>query len=152
MATEANKDFDLDTLLDGTLDDLTDMPEFAPFPAGAHRAVMSWEILQGKKAVNGHPTIKLNIKGLETIELVDKENAKPISKDQETSVLFMMDNEMGQGSYKNVIAALKEHYGEGSNREIMEKSKDAEVLVVTNLRPNKDKTKMYTGIEGIKVL
>lgn len=148
----ADKEFDLDSLLDGTLDDLADLPEFSPFPAGAHKAIISWEILTGKKAVNGHPTIKLNLKGLETVELTDKENAKPITKDQETGVLFMMDNEMGQGSYKNVIAALKEHYGEGSNREIMEKSANAECLILTNLRPNKEKTKMYTGIEGIKVL
>ena len=41
--TEQTLNLDIDNLLDGTLDDLADAPEFKPFPLGAHKIVMKWE-------------------------------------------------------------------------------------------------------------
>lgn len=141
-------EFNIDSILDGTLDDLADLPEFKPFPAGTHKAVLTME----QKVVNKHPAIEVKLKALETIELPAGSEAEPVSVGQEGTVLYMLDNELGQGKFKKLLKQLAEHYGEGkTNRQIMEESQNAEVLVVTTLRPNKDKTKMYMDIDSIVV-
>lgn len=141
-------DFNIDSILDGTLDDLADLPEFKPFPAGTHKAVLTME----QKVVNKHPAIEVKLKALETIELPAGSEAEPVSVGQEGTVLYMLDNELGQGKFKKLLKQLAEHYGEGkTNREIMAESQNAEVLVVTTLRANKDKTKMYMDIDSIVV-
>ena len=141
-------DFNIDAILDGTLDDLADLPEFKPFPVGTHKAVLTME----QKVVNKHPAIEVKLKALETIELPGGSDAEPVSVGQEGTVLYMLDNEMGQGKFKALLKQLAEHYGEGkTNREIMAEAQNAEVLVVTNLRANKDKTKMYMDIDSIVV-
>lgn len=145
----SNSDFNMDAILDGTLDDLADVPEFKPFPAGTHKAVISFEA----KKVNNHPSVEVKLTAIETIELPDNSGAEPVSPGQEGTVLYMMDNELGQGKFKNLLRELAKHFGEGkTNRQIMEDANKAEVLVVTTLRPNKDKTKMYMDIDSIAVV
>ena len=141
-------DFNIDSILDGTLDDLADLPEFKPFPAGTHRAVMTME----QKVVNKHPCIEVKLKALETVELPSGSEEEPASVGQEATVLYMLDNELGQGKFKKLLKQLAETYGtDKTNREIMEESQKAEVLVVTTLRANKDKTKMYMDIDAVAV-
>ena len=151
-----NAPLDMDALLDGTLDDLADLPTFEAFPVGAHKVIISWQTKDkdGKKplVINKHPTIQLNLTAIETVELPAGSEDKPLTKGAETSVLFMMDNDMGQGAFKEIMKALAKHYGAESPRVLMEKSEKAECLVVTNKRPNKEKTKMYTGIDALQVL
>jgi hypothetical protein len=145
MTTE----FNIDNILDGTLDDLADMPEFKPFPVGTHKAVLTME----QKVVNNHPCVEVKLKALETLELPSGSEDKPVSVGQEGTVLYMLDNELGQGGFKKLLKQLSEHFGEGkTNREIMAEAQNAEVLVVTTLKANKkDKTKVYMGIDSIVV-
>lgn len=146
MNTETN--FDMDSILDGTLDDLADIPEFKPYPAGTHRATIHFE----QKVVNKHPCFEVVFKGVETVELPSGSEAAPISAGQEATVLYRMDNELGQGKFKKLLRALGEHYGAMKNRELIEATQGAEVLVVTNLRSNRnDKTKQYMDIVEIAV-
>ena len=42
-----------------------------------------------------------------------------------------MDNEFGQSNYRKVITSLSAYFGAGTNREIMERSANAECLVIT---------------------
>lgn len=141
-------DFNIDSILDGTLDDLADLPEFKPFPVGTHKAVLTME----QKKVNNHPCIEVKLKALETIELPSGTEAEPVSVGQEGTVLYMLDNELGQGKFKKLLKQLAETYGaDKTNRQIMEEAQNAEVLVVTTLRSNKDKTKMYMDIDSIVV-
>jgi len=141
------KEFDINALLDGTLDDLADAPAFAPFPAGTHRAIM--KIAQ--KVINKHPAFEVELRGLETMELSNPADA-PIAKDHTTSVAYMMDNDMGQGNFKKLLTTLAEHYGTKSNRALIEEADGAEVLVVTKQRLNKDRTQSYTDIVALQVL
>jgi len=143
-------DFNMDNLLDGTLDDLADLPEFRPFPPGLHSAVFSWE----QKVVNNHPSIEVRLKAKETIELAkpaDEEN-KPLVGGEEASVLYMMDNEIGQGSFKeNILKPLAAHFGAKQTRELLKDAQGATVSVVTDLRANKEKTKSYMTIVKLEV-
>lgn len=138
--------FNMDAILDGTLDDLADLPEFKPFAAGTHKAVITMEL----KKVNNHPSVEVKLKALETIELPANSDAEPVSPGQEATILYMMDNELGQGKFKKLLQQLSEGMtGVTTNREIMDAAQNAEVLVVTTLRPNKEKTKMYMDIDSI---
>jgi hypothetical protein len=135
----------LDSLLDATLDDLADLPEFAPYPAGAHKVTIELE----SKEVNKHPSIELKLKAIETLELADPTNSQPLAAGAESGVLFMLDNEFAQGNMKKVLRPLQEHLGVSSLRDIITQSKGMEVTVVTNVRWNKDKTQAYTNVTKI---
>jgi len=146
MNDQANLNVDIDSLLDGTLDDLADLPEFKPFPAGATRCVLTWDTT---KKINGVPAIQLNMKAIETVELATSTDT-PVVAGDETSVLFQMDNEFGQGKFKNVIAALKPVFGGNSNREVIEASNNGEVVVVTTIRKDKkDPDRKYTEVVNV---
>lgn len=143
------QEFNLDTLLDGKLDDLADMPEFKPFPAGLHRVYGKME----QKVVNNHPCIELKLKAIETVELPANSEDTPLVPGAETSVLFMLDNEIGQGSFKKVMKNIAEVFGvEKTNRELLaEMSGWVECVVVTKQRRNKEKTQTYTDIVDLQV-
>lgn len=134
----------LNDLLDANLDDLADLPEFGVFPAGVHKVVISWE----QKTVNNHPSIELKMKAIETEELSNPEDT-PLTAGAEGSVLFMLDNEFGQGKLKQIIKPLAGATGQGQLRGIIEASNGMEVSVVTKVRQNKDRTQSYTDVSKI---
>jgi hypothetical protein len=142
-------DFDMDSLLEGKLDDLADVPEFKNFPNGAHTAIISFK----KDKVNKHPCIKVSLKGIETQELADPTKDKPIEAGTESGVLYMLDNPIGQGKFKELMKTFAEAFGiDKSPNQLMEEGANATVLVVTTQRPSKDKTKMYMDIVNLSVV
>lgn len=140
-------EFNLDSLLDGTLDDLADLPEFKPFPVGTHYVVMTL----AQKKVGTHPAIEVTMKAIETKELANAEDT-PLKQGDETSVAYMLDNEYGQGGFKELMKAAAEKFGVKSNRDLMADLQGAEVLVVTGIRQNKEKTQSYTNIKTLAVI
>jgi len=138
----------LDSLLDRTLDDLADLPEFKPFPAGAHRCRIAFE----SKVVNKHPSIEMKITAIETLELSDPTASEPIKADDTTGVLFMLDNEFGEGKLKEVMKVLATHFGTTGIRDTMIAANDAEVIMVTKIRVNKDTKVEYTDIVELTVV
>jgi hypothetical protein len=138
---------DLDSLLDMDLDDLADLPEFKVFPAGAHRCIMKLE----KKMIGTHPAWELGLKLQETLELTDAAEVAP-EAGTESSVAYMMDNEFGQGKFKELVKPLAAHYGVTKVAEVVEQSNGAEVVVVTKVRQNKEKTQSYLDIVSIEVV
>lgn len=145
MTEQTTENFDLDSLLDGTLDDLADVPGYETFHPGAHKVTINW------KRVDKKPAYSLNLTLIESAELANP-NDIPQKPGTQTSVMFMLDNEYGQSAFRKIIASLAEHYGAGSNREIMEKSEGAECLVVTKKRSNKEKTAEYTDVVTVMVV
>ena len=140
------QNFDINALLDGTLDDLADMPEFKPFPPGAHKVIINVT----QKVINKHPAFEVSMKAVETIELANAADT-PLTKDAETSVAYMMDNELGQGKFKRILSAVAAHFGQKSNRELIAEMSNLECLVITTQRQNKEKTQSYTDIVEISV-
>lgn len=152
----SNKQVDLDSLLDSTLDDLADMPEFKPFPAGAHRATIHMEV----KLVNDIPSLDIKLTGIETVELANPEDT-PLKEGDSTNQLIMLKkkdgtkNEFSEGKMKELLKPLASQFGTATNRETIEASNGAEVLVVTKLRKddrNKDDIKYYTEIVSWQVV
>jgi len=147
----AQDNFDITAMLDGTLDDLSDLPEFKPYPAGTHAVVLTIMDLTAKdKRVNGHPGFEFKMKAIETLELADS-NETPLVAGAETSCLYLLDNPIGQGSFKKVLQSAAEHFGAKSNRDLLADLNGATVAVVTRQRQNKQKTQTYTDIVEMKV-
>lgn len=146
-------EFNLDNLLDGTLDDLADLPEFKPFPVGTHRVNLSMVDKTAKdKQVGGHPAYEARMKYIELMEAAEPDAVAPVAG-SEDSVLYMLDNEFGQGALKKILAAAAAHFGAKPNRVLLnEDLQNVEVLVVTKQRQNKDKTKSYTDIVELQIV
>lgn len=146
----------LDALLDSTLDDLADMPEFKPFPAGAHVCTLEFK----PKEINKKAAVEVVLIHVSTEELVDSAATPPKPGDT-TNCLFILTNndgqpnEISQGKLKMILAALKETTGGTTNREVMEGAKGIHCLVVTKIRTNdKDKNNIMqnTDIVSLQVI
>ncbi len=146
----------LDSLLDATLDDLADVPEFKPFPIGVHRCTIKWDM----KVVNDSVNPQLTITAIETVDLKDPTNT-PCAPGDSTSQMFSLKkkdgtrNELGEGQWKNLLRPLKDHFMTSSIRETMDASNGCEVLAVTSIRTDKrdkDNPKHYTEIVNIQVM
>ena len=146
MNQETAASANLDSLLDSTIDDLADLPEFAVFPNGVHKVVIKWE----SKEVNKHPCLELGMTAVETVELANAADT-PLVAGATSSVLFMLDNEFGQGKMKSLMQTLATAVGTKSIRETMEASNGMEVQVVCKVRQNKDKTQSYTDVTKVIV-
>jgi hypothetical protein len=136
----------LNSLLSASIDDLNDLPEFAVFPAGSHKVRISFS----EKTVNDHPSVELAMTLIEHNELANPAEDQPLAPGAEGSILFMLDNEFGQGKLKAVLKPLAAHFGTSSLRETMDAAKGAEIDVVTKIRKNKDKDQTY--MEIVKVI
>lgn len=147
----------MDDLLDGTLDDLKDVPAFKVFPAGAYKCKIGWTIkdISGQKA----PEVKLTY--IETLELADPVNTASPEVGDECSMAFLFKNkdgtpnEFAQGNFKAILTGLKSLAPEGATpREIMAASEGAEVSVMTDVRlkDKKDPTSaQYLQIKDVLV-
>lgn len=142
------KEFNLDALLDGTLDDLADLPEFKPFPVGSYRLGLMIE--QDKEKKNVYFT---KLKVLEVMELSDASETPPAVGD-ESNVRSDLSNEYGQGEFKKVLAALSISFPKKTNRELIEiASKESiEVLAITKQNTNKKNGAIYTQIVELSVV
>jgi hypothetical protein len=153
-ANQNTSDFNMDSLLDGTLDDLADMPEFKPFPAGTHRVTVHFE----QKVVNNFPGFEIKLKALETVELPAGSTAEPVAKGAETSVFYFFKHtnpitaELGQGKFKEVMKSLATHFGPHTNRELLESAQGAEVIVVTDQRKGKQVGQIFTDLVALQVV
>lgn len=139
---------DLDSLLDLTLDDLEDLPEFKNFPAGAHRVLATLE----SKEVNGKPCVEISFTYVSCEELADPQEAEPKAGDK-CSSLFFLDNEFGQGALKKCAEPFAQALGLINLREIVEQTTDVEAVLVSSIQVDKkDSTKQYLRIQEIAVV
>ena len=139
---------EIDALLDSTLDDLADLPEFKNFNPGVHRVLVTLSL----KEVNKKNVIELSMKGLETLELVTPTD-EPIKEGDSSSIIFMLDNEFGVGNFKKLATPIAEALGTTTNRETIEQCDDLECLIVTSLRVDKnDKDRFYLNVKELNVV
>ena len=137
---------DLDSILDSSIDDLADLPEFGVYPSGVHTVIINWE----SKEVNKHPCMELKMKMKETVELSNPAADQPVAAGQESSSLFMLDNEFGQGSFKSIIKTLAAATGTSKISEAVEASNGMEVQVVVVTKPDKkDPTTMRMNVKKV---
>ncbi len=80
---------------------------------------------------------------------LEADEAAPVPGDK-CNTLFMMDNEMGQGKFKEVAEPFKVAAGSGKFSAIRDISKGAKVLVIGQRNDKKgDSTKKYFNIVKI---
>jgi hypothetical protein len=138
----------LDSLLDTVLDDIADLPEFKPFPAGAHRVLCSLD----QKVIAGKPAVELALKLVETLELANASDTAP-AEGSTCNVAYFLDNEYGLGNLKIVAVPFAAALGVSTIREAVEQVKDMEAVIITGLRADKtDKEKFYLNIKDIQVI
>ncbi len=146
--SEDNYD-DIDELLDATLDDLEDLPEFKPFSAGAHTATLSLT----RKKIGDHPAIEANFILIETLELADSTEEAPSKAGDLASAAYFLDNEFGRGKFKELCKPLAAHLGVTKLSEIVEETQQLEVMIVTSIRVDKkDASKKYLNIIELQVV
>jgi hypothetical protein len=137
---------DLDSILDSSIDDLADLPEFGVYPSGVHKVVIKWE----SKEVNKHPCMELKMKMVETVELANPAADQPVAAGQESSALFMLDNEFGQGAFKAIIKELAAATGTNKISEAVEASNGMEIDVVVVTKPDKkDASTMRMNVKKV---
>ena len=132
----------LDQLLDTSISDLADLPEFKQPPAGAHRCYFNL----AAKEIGGEPALVMNFKVIETLELEDPEKDKPLEAGDEFDISSVMTNEFGQGLVKSVAAKACEAQGVDPETVTLGQSFEpfigGEVIAFTGLRlDKKDKSK-----------
>jgi hypothetical protein len=131
----------LDQLLDTSISDLADLPEFKQPPAGAHRCYFNLSA----KEVGGEPALVMNFKVIETLEL-EVETDKPMEAGDEFDITSTMTNEFGQGLVKSVAAKACAAQGVDPETVTLGQSFEpflgGEVIAFTGLRVDKkDKSK-----------
>ena len=147
-ANQSAQDFNMDALLDGTLDDMADMPEFRPFPIGTYSAQFS--IVPDPKKNKFVYYAKLKV--LETVELADEAEV-PVEVGAEAQVRYDMSNEYGQGAFKKLLKILADHFGAKSNRELIADAVNPiDVIVITKHNINKKNQQVYTDIVEMQIV
>jgi hypothetical protein len=134
-------------LLDATVDDLADIPEFSLYPPGVHLFVMNWDLA---KKIGDKTMIQLSCKGISTVEKADEKDPD-ITPGQETNILFDLKSEWGQGAFKKVMAGLAEKFGPMSNRALCEASNGSEARGLFNHNYVKKTDKTYQTLESVKL-
>ena len=138
---------DLNTLLDSTLDDLADLPSFKPFSAGAHRVLATFELKDTMPNA-----VFLNFTYLECLELANPQDEEPKEGDT-ANVMFMLDNEYGEGNFKKCAIPFAQALGFTSGREVISGVVDVECLITSSIRPDKkDPDKLYLQLKELQVV
>ena len=141
---------ELDDLLDTTLDDLEDLPEFKPYPAGAHRALATFEL----KEINKKDAVELSFKYMECMELADPQDEMPKEEDT-ASTIFFLDNEFGRGNLKLCSTPFGDALGFKTTREIIEGVKDVECVIISTIRyakEDREKERPFLNIKQIDIV
>lgn len=133
---------DFDDLLDSSIDDLADIPEFKTFPNGVHKVTVKFV----EKEVNKHPCVEFNMSAVETVELANPADSEPLNPGDEGSVLFMLDNEIGQGKLKKILVVFAAECGTSSLRDTMTAANGMEVFVVSKQRVDKKNGNVYNDV------
>lgn len=152
----------MDALLDGTLDDLADIPEFRQYPVGAHKVKMSWILnhtipnafnKKGDESSGLKKFVQLKCVAIETVEMPAGSTDAPLEPGAPFQQNFDLTNEWAQGAFKVIMTSLSQHYGAKSNRDLIKDSEGAEVVITIKHRKDKnDKEKFYAQIDNLMVV
>lgn len=137
-------------LLDGTLEDLADLKGFKNPASGAHRVVITgFE----EKKINGHPAVEVGFIYKEQLELADPAtDPKLLMTDgEEFNISYMLDNETGQGFFKEFMKNLGEKLGTAKLSEIAEQAKGLELAIMTKQTYDEKKDRYYCNIKSVMV-
>lgn len=157
--SDANNSAAFDDILDGTLDGIKDLPSFAAWIPGAYRVRLPNGFVQ--KFINDKPTFELKMVNLEVLELANAADEADAPKiDDECSLNFQLDNDIGKGFFKEAIKPFVEHLGlkedqPGAIRAAVDASKGMEVMVVmkrTSKKGEDGEVKYFPKLASLAIL
>jgi hypothetical protein len=145
--TATDDDFDLG-LLDKNISDIEDLPSFEVPPKGTYAMLVSG----GTKKINEHPAVFFDLEVVSTLQLVDA-GATPVKDGTKTGVMFLIDNEFGEGSLKKFLAPFAAHFNEENVRRLVkELIQNVAITCTMDHQTDKtDKTKIYARPKNIAV-
>lgn len=156
MAANETLDLDsMDDLLDRSLDDIADLPEFNTFWPGVHKCKIKWEAKKFERTVDNVkkqvPHMQLTLEYVELMEHADaKHDESPAKAGDKCSTSYDLTNENAMGALKKATKSLGIHLGTTNVKEIIKGSQDFEVAVVVKNRFGKDdKTVRYLQVEDM---
>lgn len=151
------------SLLDATLDDLADLKKFEPIPAGSYKMRGEWSYPEDDE----HVIVRFDLKVIECLEVPGVDEEKLPKPDSSAAFYMRIQrkdgqpmlwpsgevNDVDQGRLKEILLALAPTFnpdGTLTNREMIEASQGAEVLVALKVRPNKkDPDQKFNVIKSI---
>jgi hypothetical protein len=147
----------MDDLLDRSIDDLKDLPEFKVPDTGIYKLRVNCNA----KYINEKPAIEMNFAVREIVELADSsipEEARAKPDDKFSIAFFLLDkdgneSEMGFGRLKQFTAPFSEHFGEKNVKAVCRnhiKDVDITAKVVKKQRKD-DKEKFDARVEDVTI-
>lgn len=130
--------------LDGTLDDIADLPQFLAFPSGAYVVHLPGGMIA--KKVGEHPALTMKVVCKEIKELSNPEDTALVKVGDQGDIAFMMDNETGRGFSKIVTKAIGLKLGTTNMREILAASKGIDALLVVKKTKDDKKQREYMNL------
>lgn len=135
-------DDSLDSLLDKNLDDIADLPEWKNFPAGAHKSIVNWETKDAKWTDKEHgelegKVIVCKLTAVETLELTDPKNDKPLEKGTQATVQYNPFYEQSLGALKAVLKNMEPVVGSSNLKALIQGTEGFEVIAFTTVRKYK---------------
>lgn len=140
------------SILDGTLDELNDLPGFKVPPTGAYVVSIVSNLI--KKVGNHENTVEAKFKIIDIMEVSEQnvpEAEAPLPED-EFNVLFMTDNDTGEGFLKEYLKVLGPVVGSTKTREILEMSKGMKLMVVVSRKYNKETERHNVNLKKIEIV
>lgn len=144
---------EMTSLLDGTLDDIADLPGFIQLPTGAYKVALEEGFRNRIITSEGkdHPAIDLPMTVKEIIELGNPEQAAEVKVGDVATLVWMMDNETGKGFFKEAIRPVYSFLNAKSYNEAMQNSKGIEVIVVVVRTHNKEKARDFMQLKKLTI-
>lgn len=137
--------------LNGSLDDIEDLPAFAVFRSGAY--IVNFPEGLVEKRINGKPAVELKCVCKEVKELSDPNEADKAPKiGDQGSFLFIVDNETGRGFLKMVLKAYAERLGTKDVPTLKAAVKGTDALVVVKWSEDKTKGREYMNLTKIALI
>jgi hypothetical protein len=138
--------------LNGTLDDIEDLPQFAVFRSGAYVVNFPEGLVNKKiKGKNGEkPAVELKCVCKEVKELSNPEDAEKAPKAGDIGgFLFMVDNETGRGFLKMVLKAYGDKLGTKDVQQCKAAVKGTDALVIVKWSEDKSAGREYMNLVKI---
>lgn len=136
--------------LDGSLDDIEDLPQFLAFPTGAYIVHLP-NGLETKK-IKEHPALTMKVVCKEIKELANPQEAALVKVNDQGDIAFMMDNKTGAGFAKMVLKAIGERINSKNNREIVAASKGIDALLVVKKTVDANTKREYMNLVQFAVI
>lgn len=136
-------------ILDQQVEDLSDLPEFKPWPAGTYLIDLTTEIDEVEQTLENGNKVKRQVPKLvnnfkEVIELDNPDDEAPGEKAKFFISTYLVKkdgtrNEFGEGQLKMYLVALKDMYPDaGTNRELITAADGTQLAITVKVRKRKD--------------